>query len=326
MAPPWRRRSRPQPPGQTRRPLTALKVLWAAVLRFAAAHGMRHGAAVAFYATFSIAPLLVVVTGLLVWLLGNEGAQAALLDTLTRLVGARETGTLAELLAQRSAADGTPVAGLGGRAGSAIALVTTIVGATGVFVELRAALHGMQGRPEDSFDWRGLVRVRLLSLAVVVGCGFLLAVAMLVQTATLLALRWLVDVWPAAAALLVTAETLLSWVVVTALFAVVMRWLPRQRMPQRDTLLGAALAAALFMLGRYAISLYIETTALQSALGAASSFAALLVWVYWSSQIFLLGTALAVELGQARRAACVGDELQAAAVAADVGDPGAGAG
>jgi membrane protein len=294
-------------------------VLWAAVLRFAGAHGMRHGAAVAFYATFSIAPLLVVVTGLMVWLLGSDAAQAALLDALTRLIGARETQTLAGLLAQRQAAGGGAV--LGGSAGSAIALATTIVGATGVFVELRAALHGMQGSPEDPFDWWSLVQVRLLSLGVVIGCGFLLAVAMVVQTATLIGLRFLVDIWPAAAALLVAAETLLSWAVVTALFSIIMRWLPSRRLPPRDTLLGAALSAALFMLGRYAISLYVETTALASALGAASSFAVLLVWVYWSSQIFLLGAALAVELGQARLAHSVGDELQAAAVAADVRDP-----
>lgn len=307
---------RDKPPGRSWRPLVALSVLWAAVLRFSGAHGMRHGAAVAFYATFSIAPLLVVVTGLMVWLLGNDGAQAALLDALTRLIGARETQTLAELLAQRH--DGA--AGLGGRAGSALALATTVVGATGVFVELRAALHGMQGRPDEPFNWWELVQVRLLSLGVVVGCGFLLAVAMLVQTATLIALRSLVDAWPAAAGLLVATETAFSWLVVTALFAIIMRWLPQRRMPHRDTLLGAAMAGALFMLGRYAISLYVETTALQSALGAASSFAALLVWVYWSSQIFLLGAALAVELGQARLARGVGDELQVAAVAADVRD------
>jgi membrane protein len=300
------------------RPLAALTVLWAAVLRFAGAHGMRHGAAVAFYATFSIAPLLVVVTGLMIWLLGSDVAQAAMLDALTRLIGARETKTIAGLIAQRQAAGGD--AGLGGSAGSAIALASTMIGATGVFVELRAALHGMQGSPEDPFDWWALVQVRLLSLGVVVGCGFLLAVAMLVQTATLIGLRWLVDIWPAAAALLVAAETVLSWAVVTALFAIIMRWLPRQRLPHRDTVLGAALAAALFMLGRYAISLYVETTAIASALGAAGSFAVLLVWVYWSSQIFLLGAAVAVELGQARLAHSVGDELQAAAVAADVRD------
>ena len=293
-------------------------VLWAAALRFAGAHGMRHGAAVAFYATFSIAPLLVVVTGLMVWLLGSDGAQAALLDALTRLIGARETQTLSTLIAQRRA-EGVAT-GLDGSLGSIIALATTMVGATGVFVELRAALHAMQGSPEDPFDWWSLVQVRLLSLGVVVGCGFLLAVAMLVQTATLIGLRWIVGVWPEAAPLLAAAETLLSWVVVTALFAVIMRWLPRRRLPRRDTLLGAALAAALFMLGRYAISLYVETTALASALGAAGSFAVLLVWVYWSSQIFLMGAALAVELGQARMARSVGDELQAAATAADVRD------
>jgi membrane protein len=270
------------------------RLLWAALQRYLDAGGMRQGAAVAFYAAFSIAPLLVVVTGVMVWLLGSDTAQAALLDAVSRLIGASEAKTLAELAARR------PAGGIGGDDspvfGSWLALGTTLIGATGVFVEMRSALQAMLGESDGAFNWWQLVRVRLLAIGVVLGCGFLLSVAMLAQAVSLLALRWATTRWPVLAPLLGAAETVWSWAVIAMLFALMIRWLP-----MRHALGGAAVAAALFMVGRYGISLYIATTATRSALGAAGSFAALLVWVYWSSQIFLLGAALAVELGGAPR-------------------------
>ena len=278
-----------------RLPARAARLLWAALNRYLDAGGMSQGAAVAFYAAFSIAPLLVVVTGVMVWLLGSDAAQAALLDAVSQLIGARETKTLADLLAQRPAS----VAGADtALVGSWLALGTTLLGATGVFIELRSALQAMLGESDGAFSWRQLVRVRLLAIGVVLGCGFLLSVAMLAQAASLLALRWVALHWPRLAPLLGAAESLWSWGVIALLFALMIRWLPTRRLPMRHALAGAAVAAALFMVGRYGISLYIATTATQSALGAAGSFAALLVWVYWSSQIFLLGAAVAVELGQ----------------------------
>ena len=277
-------------------------MLWAALNRYLAADGMRQGAAVAFYAAFSIAPLLVVVTGVMVWLLGNDTAQATLLDALAELIGPRETKTLADLLVPRAgAATGMNgnIGTVGAIVGSWLALGTTLIGATGVFIELRSAVQAMLGETDGAFSWRRLVRVRLLAIGVVLGCGFLLSVAMLAQAVSLLALHWIASNWPVLAPLLAAAETLWSGAVIALLFALMIRWLPDQRLPMRHALAGAAVAAGLFMVGRYGISLYIATTATQSALGAAGSFAALLVWVYWSSQIFLLGAALAVELGQA---------------------------
>ena len=278
----------------TRLPARAARLMWAALNRYLDAGGMRQGAAVAFYAAFSIAPLLVVVTGVMVWLLGSDAAQATLLDAVSRLIGASETKTLADLMARRP----LPAAGAQEALfGSWLALGTTVIGATGVFVELRSAVQAMLGENDGAFSWWQLVRVRLLAIGVVLGCGFLLSVAMLAQAASLFALRWVAGAWPLLAPLLGGVEALWSGAVIALLFALMIRWLPNRRLPMRHALAGAAVAAGLFMVGRYGISLYIATTATQSALGAAGSFAALLVWVYWSSQIFLLGAAVAVELG-----------------------------
>ncbi len=277
------------------RPHAAWRVLWAALQRFQGANGMSHGAAVAFYAAFSMAPLIVVVTGVMLWLLGDTHAQTALLDALTALIGAREAGTLADLLARASVAaraDARP------SAGSWLALVTTLVGASGVFVELRSALQAMLGETEAPFAWWRLLQVRLLALGVVLGGGFLLAVALVAQTTALLALRWVTARFPVLAPALAVVEGVGSAMVIALLFTGLLRWLPDRRLPWRQAFAGALVATALFMLGRYAIGLYIATTATASALGAAGSFAALLIWVYWSSQIFLVGAALAVELGK----------------------------
>ena len=284
----------------TRLPARAARLMWAALMRYLDAGGMRQGAAVAFYAAFSIAPLLVVVTGVMVWLLGSDAAQATLLDAVSRLIGSSETKTLADLMARRP----LPAAGVQEALfGSWLALGTTMIGATGVFVELRSAVQAMLGENDGEFSWWQLVRVRLLAIGVVLGCGFLLSVAMLAQAASLFALRWVASAWPLLAPLLGGVETLWSGAVIALLFALMIRWLPNRRLPMRHALIGAAVAAGLFMVGRYGISLYIATTATQSALGAAGSFAALLVWVYWSSQIFLLGAAVAVELGHPAAAA-----------------------
>ncbi len=270
-------------------------VFWAALNRYIDADGMRQGAAVSFYAAFSIAPLLVVVTGVMVWLLGNDAAQAALLEAITRLIGPRETQTLSGLLTRHGS---TSQQGAQAVVGSWLALGTTLIGATGVFVELRSAVQAMLGEHDGAFTWRRLLRVRLLAIGIVLGCGFLLSIAMIAQTATLLALKWLTTAWAWLSPVLIAAEMLWSWGVISLIFALMIRWLPNTRLPWRDVLIGGAVAGALFMVGRYGISLYVATTAMQSALGAAGSFAALLVWVYWSSQIFLLGAALSVELGR----------------------------
>nr|WP_316639570.1 YihY/virulence factor BrkB family protein [uncultured Roseateles sp.] len=266
--------------------------------RFATVNGMRSGAAVAFYAAFSMAPLLVVLTGVMVWLLGDVQAQAALLDSVRQLVGEQEASTLQAMLMER------PRLSLSlqwSALASWVALGTTLLGSTGVFVELRSSLQNMLDEPEPPFGWRYLLQARLIAVGVVLGCGFLLAIAMVLQGLALVGLHGMAQRWPYLEPMLAGAELAWSWGVITALFTIMLRWLPDSRLRWRWALGGALLAATLFMLGRWGISLYVASTASKSALGAASSFAALLVWIYWSSQMFLLGAAWAVALRDSAR-------------------------
>jgi len=276
--------------GAGRRLHAALQVAFAAAGRFSAANGMSRGGAVAFYSAFSVAPLLVLVTGIMVWVLGDDTARASIMDSLSRLIGAREASMLDTMMQSRG------LTTEGDTLRSVLALATTAVGATAVFAELRAAVQAMWGETSPPSGVWTLVKVRLLALGVVVGCGFLLSVAMVVQAATLVGLQWLAQTWPVLTPILTVAESVWSCAVIALIFAIVLRWLPDRRVPWQPALVGAAAASVLFMIGRWAISMYVAHTATQSAMGAASSFAALLVWVYWSAQIFLLGAAVAMEM------------------------------
>lgn len=278
-----------------------VRLAGAAVQRFTAAQGMRHGAAVAFYAVFSIAPVLVVVTGVMVWFIGDERAQGTLLEAVRQLIGPREAETMARMLSQRPALDFSFQHA--DSMASWLALGSTLLGASGVFVELKGALHAMLGEPARPFNWWYLLQVRLVAVGVVVGCGFLLSVAMVLQGVSLVALHFVADRWSLLAPVLEVAEFAWSWGVIALLFTIMLRWLPDIRLPWACAFGGALVSASLFMLGRWGISLYVAQTASQSALGAAGSFAALLVWIYWSSQIFLLGAAWAVVLRETRGSA-----------------------
>jgi membrane protein len=286
-----------EPGDCVRWPMRALRLVWAALQRFLRAGGMHQGAAVAFYAAFSIAPLLVVVAGVLVWMLGNDVAQSTLLETVSRLIGEQEAHSLSNMLAHRSV-DSIGSIGMNAAALSSwIALGTALLGATGVFIELRAALQAMLGESAQQ-GWRRIVGMRVLAFGLVVACGVVLPIATLAQAGGMLALHWELRMWPQFAPLFEAIEVVWSWAVITVLFGFIMRWLALRRVRLNHALTGAALSAALFMLGRFAIGAYIGATATHAALGAAGAFAALLLWVYWSSQIFLLGSALAIELDQ----------------------------
>jgi membrane protein len=240
------------------------------------------GAALAFYCAFSIAPLLVLLVTLAGWIVGANVAYSYLAQQLTSLFGAGTSSVLIEAARAAQSGDGTIAAIISG--------VTLLVGASTVFSALENALELIWGSQAlVPAGIRGFIRTRLLSLGFILAIGFLLLVSLTLSTA-LSALQK--SFMTRSTEWIVLAE-LLDWVLSTALsailFAMAYRYMPRRRVEWRLVVSGAIVTALLFQLGRWAIGLYLGQSTQASAFGAAASFVALLLWLYYSAQIFLFG-------------------------------------
>ena len=242
------------------------------------------GAALAFYTLFSIAPLLLIVISVAGLVFGEDAARGAILGQLSGLLGPQSAAAVESILASLN----RPVAGI---TGTVVGVVTLLIGATTVFGELQDAMDRIwRTRASGGSGLWALLRSRLLSLGLILGIGFLLLVS-LVLSAALAAL----DKW--SASWLVGWELLaqvinfgLSFVLVAAMFGMIYKWMPRQRLSWRDVAVGALITAFLFTLGKALIGLYIGRSGVASPFGAAGSLVVLLLWVYYSAQIFLFGT------------------------------------
>jgi membrane protein len=240
------------------------------------------GAALAFYCAFSLAPLLIILLSVAGWIVGAEAAYGQLSDTLTQLFGRATADVLLEAMKQSQESEGI--------AAAAISIVSLILGATTVFAALEEALDNIWRAqslaPSGVWGW---VRVRILSFGVILAVGFLLLVSLSV-TAALAALRSVIAArFEELVVLAAVLDFAISLTLVAGLIAIIYRYLPSKRLPWRPVLIGAVVTALLFHLGRWAIGLYLANATQPSAFGAAASFAAMLLWLYYSAQIFLLG-------------------------------------
>jgi membrane protein len=242
------------------------------------------GAALAYYTIFSLAPLLLLVISVAGLVFGADAARGQIVTQLGGLIGEEGAAALQGLL--KSA--GEPGHSL---MGSIFGLVTLLIGATSVFVELQSDLDRIWRAPvtADGAGIRELLRSRLHSLGLVVSIGFLLLVS-LVVSATLSALGtwwgWWFGGW---ATVLQVVNQVVSFGIVTALFAMMYRILPRVSVGWRDVWIGSAATALFFTVGKFAIGVYLGRAAVTSGFGAAGSIVVILVWVYYSSQLFLFG-------------------------------------
>lgn len=242
------------------------------------------GAALSYYTAFSIAPLLLIVISVAGLVFGQDAARGALVQQLQGMVSEDAARAVEELLVSAS----EPSEGI---ISTLIGVALLVVGATTVLAELQTALDTIWQAPErdrPSGVW-GFVRSRIVTLAMVLGIGFLLLVS-LVVSAALAALGRFWDPMFGGWEVLATAFNLLvSFALVTSLFAMIYKFLPHVRIHWHDVWVGAAVTALLFTIGKYLIGLYIGKGAVSSGFGAAGSLVVLLVWVYYSAQIFLLG-------------------------------------
>jgi len=247
------------------------------------------GAALAYYTLFSLAPLLLISMSLAGLLFGEEAARGEVIGQLSSLVGEQSARTIESMLVALN----RPHAGV---AGAIIGGVTLLIGATTVFAELQAALDRIWRAPalvpsgtsalSAVWDW---LRSRLLSLGLILGIGFLLLVSLLASAALSALDKWLQGWTAQLAAVVHVANEIFTFLFVTAVFVMIYKWMPRVKVAWRDVWLGAVVTAMLFTLGKGLIGLYIGRSGVASAFGAAASLVVLMLWVYWSAQIFLLG-------------------------------------
>ncbi|HYN26668.1 MAG TPA: YihY/virulence factor BrkB family protein, partial [Burkholderiales bacterium] len=171
-----------------------------------------------------------------------------------------------------------------------VSSVLLLVGATSVFTELKNSLDDLWGieQPVQS-GIMALVRNRILSFGLILVLAFLMLISLIVSAALAVFARYAGDIWSSSAAALVTLSSFISFSVIAALFAVIYKTLPNRVLTWHDVWIGAVVTAALFSLGKYAIGLYLGNSAVASGFGAAGSVIALLLWVYYSAQIFFLG-------------------------------------
>ncbi len=243
----------------------------------------RLGAALAYYTVFSLVPLLVVIIAVIGLVLGQDAAQSAILSQIANLVGEQSAAAIKDMI-QRAEQPST------GLFATAIALVTLILGASGVFGQLQDALNTVWGvEPKEGRGVWGFIKDRFLSFVAVLGTGFLLLVSLVLSSALAAMGKWFGNVLPLPESLLQLFNFVLSFLVITGLFALIFKVLPDARVAWRDVWVGAALTAALFTIGKFAIGLYLGKSNVASAYGAAGSFVIILIWVYYSAQILLYG-------------------------------------
>ena len=252
------------------------------------------GAALAFYCAFSLAPLLVILVAIVGRIVGAKVAYGYVAAQLSILLGAGSAQIV--LTAVRSSQSQQ------GAIATLVSVVTLIVGATTVFAVLELALEQMWGvEARLTSGWRGFLRTRLMSLGVILAMGFLLLVSLSITTAVS-ALRTFVAQQYAGFLILTEAvNLLLSLGMSTLVVALIYQYMPARRLAWRSVFYGALVTALLFHAGRWAIGLYLGLAVQPSAFGAAASFVALLLWLYYSAQIFLFGAEFTACLSDSRK-------------------------
>jgi membrane protein len=271
--------------------LPSVSQLWH-VMRCAVTEWLAHraaskGAALAFYSLFSLAPILVLVIAIAGFFYGTEAAQGQLLDELRRLVGKQGAETIQAILAGARNKDS-------GFWATIVASGLLLVGATSAFAELKDSLDEIWDvPPPKDASWWDTVRTRLLSFGLILTLGLLLMVSLVISAAMSVLENYFSGRWHSATVILGWVASLISFLVIAVLFGAIYKLLPRIKLSWRDVTIGALGTAVLFILGKFGIGLYIGNSGTTDSFGAAGSLIALLLWVYYSAQIFFLGAEFA---------------------------------
>jgi len=248
------------------------------------------GAALAFYTMFSLTPILVLVIAIAGYFLGERAAHGEIVAQISDLVGDSGAQVIQSMLAKSS----NPKSGI---IATLIASTLLFIGATTVFAELKASLDEVweTSKPQAQGGKQAvsaLLKTRLLSFSIILSLAFLLLTSLLVNAGLALVEQFAADFvgrFITTIGIFKQVSALVSFGVITSMFAVIYKMLPDVKLPWSDVWVGAAFTAILFGLGKTLIGIYLGNSAVASSFGAAGSLIALLLWVYYSAQIFFFG-------------------------------------
>jgi membrane protein len=259
------------------------KLLNDTVLSFIEDEALSRGAAIAFYTVTSLAPVLLIVIATAGLAFGQDAAQNAIIEQLSGLMGPQAAEVLQSAVASASGASSGIIATI-------VGMTTLMITASGVFGELQSTLNAIwKAEPIGLTTVSRLIRARAASLGLVAALGFLLMVSLVVSAALTAFGNYLNSVLPFGELLLPAMHFVVSLLLISVLFAAIYKVLPDRHLEWRDVVVGGIVTAILFNIGKSLIGWYIGSSAVASSYGAAGALIVLLLWVYYSIQIFLLG-------------------------------------
>jgi membrane protein len=243
-----------------------------------------HGAALAYYTIFSLAPLLILSIAIAGFVLGREAAQGQIFDQMRGLIGTDGARSIQDVVQSANAHPST------GIFAAVTGILALLFGASGVFGQLQTSLNviwGVEPRPGQGII--GIIKNRFLSFSFILVVGFLLLVSLILSAGITFVSTWVGGISPTTEFLAQATNLLLSLGITTFLFALIFKYLPDATVGWRDVWIGAFLTALLFSVGKFALGIYLGTSSVGSSFGAAGSLIVLLVWVYYSAQILFFG-------------------------------------
>ena len=283
------------------------RVVWALLGETAVAwyedRAPRLGAALAFYTVFALAPGLIFIIALAALLLGKEAAQGQIINEVQDLIGAAGAHAIEAAIESARSAGGSLVA-------TSLGVLTLLFGLWGVFGELQDALNtiwGVTTRPGRGVI--GAIKERFWSFTMVIGIGFLLLVSLAASAWLAAAGTFFAQLSPLPPTVMETANALLSFVIITVMFAVIYKLLPDVRIGWRNVWIGAAVTALLFTVGKSLIGLYLGRSSVASVYGAAGSLVVILLWIYYSAQVVFFGAEFTKVYSRRFGAVVVADKL-----------------
>ena len=267
-------------------PARGWQLFWFSAREWSRHNCARLGAAISFYMTFSLAPVLAVAIALAAFFFGEPGARSQFIEQIAELIGPEAAKTAETALLSARFADGGAIA-------TAVAVFTILLGASGVMIELRDALDRIFDGEQSRETFWEIVKHRLLGLSLLLSVGFLLLVSLVLNAVLASMTAWISPKAQWLAAFVGAFDFVVSVTLTATFFSLLMRWLPSRHPRLRPIVIASGFGALLFAAAKLAIGIYLGRTGVASAYGAAGSIVVIMVWVYFSAQIFLFAAELA---------------------------------